>query len=356
MKSAIKTAWIDALRNNTYPPSELKIRTAYGYDPLGVLVEMFRTSSYTLPDGFNTTVATRLGDLYNSRAALIAAIGANGVVLTPDPALNNLRNAAFWATLVLTPANKLQVTNDQDDILLEAANLAVVSAGIPAVETEYDVYKADLDAWIALLDSLIYPGGWMAYKEAWETVDWVLDSSNLFYSYVGVTDHLPEAVQRWSGLQTANPTLEVTDSTFGVTTRVKLTVLVDGVLHKFIAPSSSRRYTAEEIINLLDDQIIASPDATFTLISGGFTNNLHDNPVFEVTEQVQGDTYSWQVLNGSISGSDVLPTVTVLRGSAGTMTVSCTVTRLDMTDTKSLDCLVTDFTPPPPPGGGGGGN
>ena len=48
MLSDIKTAWMTALGNNTYAPAELKSHTAkpdgtsLGYDPLGVLTEMFR--------------------------------------------------------------------------------------------------------------------------------------------------------------------------------------------------------------------------------------------------------------------------------------------------------------------------
>ena len=47
----ILSDWVAVLTAQTYPTTELFIHTPNGFDPLGVLCEMFRTSTYSMQTG-----------------------------------------------------------------------------------------------------------------------------------------------------------------------------------------------------------------------------------------------------------------------------------------------------------------
>lgn len=254
MISTIKTAWMEALVANTYLPAELKIHPNAGFDPLGVLCELFRTSTYTLVTGAGPLASSLLSDLLDARQTLYAAMQALNIQFILDPTLGPLVYASFWTTGKLNVGNKQQVKANYDAMLLEDYQLNIIVLSTNSLQVGYETYKAALDTYVTWLGTLVHPGGWDSYKGDWETAPWVGDSSHTFYSMIGVADVLPEAVQRWSELLTANPYLQLTDSMIGATGQARITELVDGVVLKKVG-TDSLRYTYDEIVALLIVQL-----------------------------------------------------------------------------------------------------
>lgn len=254
MISNIKTAWMGALTANTYPPAELKIHPNVGFDPLGVLCELFRVSTYTMVAGSNTSALSLLTNLFNTRQALYVEMQGLGVAFTLDPTLVALITAPFWATNSLNPDSKCQIKVNFDAMALEDYEFSLVVGG--GLDAEYAAYRAALASYTAWLDTLVHPGGWASYVADWETAPWVWNAAHTSYSMNNVSDVLPEAVQRWSELLTANPYLQLTDSMIGTSGQARLTELIDGIVLKKVG-TASRRYTYDEVVALLNAQLTA---------------------------------------------------------------------------------------------------
>ena len=254
----VQEDWIRTLRNQTYDPATTYIHTRYGFDPLGVLVEMFRVSSYSFVSGQGVVAVSLLEALAVARATLHAAIlSAHGTPPAIDPALGDAIAASFWATDTVTTEQKAQIKTWQDAIDVEYS-LYVPMPALYSVQTQFDAYSAARDNWISWLISLSGAGGWRGFLNDWETAQWVLDPSQVFYSYNGVSTKLPEAVQRWSDVLQADPILTLSDSTAGEDVLIPLNLIVDGVVMKvdpggdYAFGTYHRLYTEAEIIDLLE--------------------------------------------------------------------------------------------------------
>lgn len=258
----VQTDWVATLTAQTYTHIDSYLHTPSGFDPLGVLCEMFRHSTYTLLTGQGTVAVGLLQDISDARNLLAQALVNAGVTYPPlAPELATAIAATFWTTDQVTEANKILVKSWTDAIDNEKSAYAVAVLAAPGDQDVIDAhtaYKDTIALWYEWLDTLRSPGGWRLYLNDWETAAWVLDSSRTFYSLHGISTKLPESVQRWAELYEADPIMTLPDSTAGVNAKIPLNHVVDGLVHKIdpAAPLSfgvhHRPYTVEEIIALIE--------------------------------------------------------------------------------------------------------
>lgn len=262
---SVLTDWIAALTAHQHVDIDTYLHTPYGFDPLGVLCEMFRVSTYALLIGQGNVSVGLLQGISDTRTALANALQGESLpypALAPEVA--EAIAAPFWATDTVVKADKILVKQWWDAIQQEKSLYSVAILGAPGstpVNDAWVAYQNAITLWEEWLDTLTAPGGWRLYLADWETSDWVLDSTSTFYSMDGITTKLPESVQRWANWLEADPILTLPNSMAGTNARIPINLVVDGLVHKIdpAAPLSygqhHRAYTYEEIVALLNTAV-----------------------------------------------------------------------------------------------------
>jgi hypothetical protein len=264
---SVLSDWIAVLTAQTHVDIDTFMHTPYGFDPLGVLCEMFRLSTYTLLTGQGTVSVSLLDGIASTRLTLTNALRAAAV---PPPAnapeLGDAISASFWATDTIIHTDKTRVRQWWDAIQNEQSQYSVAVLAAPGstpVHNAWVAYQNAIALWTEWLGTLSAPGGWRLYLADWETADWVLDTTRTFYMMDGIATKLPESVQRWADLFEADPILTLTDSMAGQNVRMPLNFVVDGLVHTIdpTAPLSfgqhHRVYSYNEIVALLDTYVQA---------------------------------------------------------------------------------------------------